>query len=57
MCFLIIADHLLEHAIEKTVIGDNWQNQQLHTIMHDYFTNVQSNLAEPQMKANQFNLL
>jgi hypothetical protein len=49
MCFLIIADHLLEHVIE---IGNNWQNRQLHTITHDYFTNAQSNLAEPQIISN-----
>jgi hypothetical protein len=49
MCFLIIADHPLEYAIEKTVIGDNRQNQQLHTITHDYFANVQSNLVEPRL--------
>jgi hypothetical protein len=55
MCFLIITDHTLEHAIGKTVIGDNWQNQQLHTIINDYFANAQSNLAEPQLIKNSLN--
>jgi hypothetical protein len=49
MCFLIIADHPLEHAIEKTVIGNNWQNQQLHTIIDNYFADAQSNLVEPHL--------
>jgi hypothetical protein len=49
MCFLIIADHLLEHIIEKIVIGNNWQHQQLCTIIDNYFADAQSNLAEPQM--------
>jgi hypothetical protein len=31
------------------VIGDNQQNQQLHTIIDDYFANIQSNLAELQI--------
>jgi hypothetical protein len=50
MYFLIIADHLLEYAIKKTVISNNWQNQQLYMIINNYFTNVQSNLVEPQLK-------
>jgi hypothetical protein len=54
MCFLIIADHLLEHAIKKTVISNNWQNQQLYMIIDDYFANAQSNLAEPHISSLQF---
>jgi hypothetical protein len=42
---------------EKTIIGDNWQNQQLHTITHDYFANVQSNLAEPQCFSFEYNCI
>jgi hypothetical protein len=45
MCFLIIINHLLEHIIEKTVIGNNWQINN-YTII----TNVQSNLVELQLK-------
>jgi hypothetical protein len=45
MCFLITADHSLEYAIEKIVISNNWQNQQLCTIINNYFANVQSNLV------------
>jgi hypothetical protein len=49
MYFLIIADHLLEHAIKKTVIGYNQQNQQLCTIIDNYLINVHSNLTEPHL--------
>jgi hypothetical protein len=44
-CLLIIADHPLEHVIKKTVIGNNWQNQQLCTIIDNYFADVQSNVV------------
>jgi hypothetical protein len=40
---------LLEHTIKKMVIGNNWQNQQLHMIIDDYFADTQSNLVEPQL--------
>jgi hypothetical protein len=33
----------------KKVIGNNWQNQQLHMVINNYLTDVQSNLIEPQM--------
>jgi hypothetical protein len=49
MCFLIIANYLLEYTIEKMIISNNWCNQQLHTIINNYLADVQSNLAEPQI--------
>jgi hypothetical protein len=53
MCFLIIANHPLEHVIKKPVIGNNWQTQQLHTIINNYLANVQFNLTELYMWFHQ----
>jgi hypothetical protein len=40
--------------IKKTVICNNQQNQQLHTIINNYFANVQSNLVEPHFYFKKF---